>query len=117
MLQQEVADDYVLATGVTHTVRHFADLAFREAGITLEWRGKGADEIGVDVATGRTLVQVDPRYFRPTEVDLLIGNAGKAKRVLGWEPKVTLPELAAEMIASDLAALRVEMELRERGNG
>ena len=117
MLQQEVADDYVLATGVTHTVRHFADLAFREAGITLEWRGKGADEIGVDVATGRTLVQVDPRYFRPTEVDLLIGNAAKAKRVLGWEPKVTLPELAAEMVASDLAALRVEMELRERGNG
>jgi GDPmannose 4,6-dehydratase len=117
MLQQDVADDYVLATGVTHTVRHFADLAFREAGINLEWRGKGVEEIGVDTASGRTLVEVDPTYFRPTEVDLLIGSAAKAKRVLGWEAKVTLPELAAEMVASDLALMRRESDLREPGNG
>ena len=96
MLQQEVADDDVLAIGVTHIVRHFAGLAFREAGITLEWRGKGADEIGVDVATGRTLVQVDPRCFCPTEVDLLIGkprrrsacSAGSPRsRCQNWRPR------------------------------
>ena len=106
ILQQETPDDYVLATGVTHTVRHFAELAFAEAGIRLEWQGSGVEETGRDAATGRTVVRIDPAYFRPTEVDLLIGSAAKAKRVLGWSATVTLPELAAEMVASDIATLR-----------
>ncbi|GGJ39534.1 GDP-mannose 4,6-dehydratase [Neoroseomonas lacus] len=105
MLQQDVADDYVLATGETYTVRHFCDLAFAEAGIALEWRGVGVNEVGVCKATGRELVRVDPAYFRPTEVDLLIGNPAKAKRVLGWSHTVKLPELAAEMVAADIAEL------------
>jgi GDPmannose 4,6-dehydratase len=106
MLQQDVADDYVLATGETHTVRHFCDLAFGEAGISLDWRGAGVNEIGVCKATGRELVRVDPTYFRPTEVDLLIGNPAKAKRILGWSHTVKLPELAAEMVAADIAELK-----------
>ena len=106
MLQQDVADDYVLATGETYTVRHFCDLAFGEAGISLDWRGAGVNEVGVCKATGRELVRVDPTYFRPTEVDLLIGNPAKAKRVLGWSHTVKLPELAAEMVAADIAELK-----------
>ncbi len=106
ILQQDVADDYVLATGETYTVRHFCDLAFAEAGIALDWRGTGVDEVGVCKATGRELVRVDPAYFRPTEVDLLIGNPAKAKRVLGWSHTVKLPELAAEMVAADIAELK-----------
>jgi GDPmannose 4,6-dehydratase len=108
ILQHDTPDDYVLATGETHTVRHFCDLAFAEAGIMLEWRGKGVDEVGVDRATGRMLVRVDPEYFRPTEVDLLIGSAAKAKRVLGWTHTVKLPELVKEMVASDIAVMRDE---------
>ncbi len=117
ILQQDNPDDYVLATGETHTVRHFADLAFKEAGIQLEWRGSGVEETGVDVASGRTLVRIDPAYFRPTEVELLIGNAAKAKRVLGWSHTVTLPELAAEMVASDIATLRQAAATGQRAHG
>ncbi len=106
ILQQEKGDDYVLATGVTHTVRHFCDLAFGEAGMSLEWKGSGVEETGVDRATGRTVVRVDPTYFRPTEVDLLIGNPAKAKRMLGWSHTITLPELAQEMVRADIALLR-----------
>ena len=106
MLQQERADDYVLATGETYTVRHFCDLAFAEAGMALEWRGEGVEEVGIDTATGRAVVRVDPAYFRPTEVDLLIGNPAKAKRVLGWSHTVKLPELVSEMVAADIALLR-----------
>ena len=106
MLQQDIADDYVLATGETYTVRHFCDLAFGEAGISLDWRGAGVNEVGICKATGRELVRVDPAYFRPTEVDLLIGNPAKAKRVLGWSHTVKLPELAAEMVAADVAELK-----------
>jgi GDPmannose 4,6-dehydratase len=98
----------VLATGVTHTVRHFCDLAFAEAGIALEWRGTGVEEVGIDRASGRTLVRVDPEYFRPTEVDLLIGNPAKAQRKLGWTHTVELPELVREMVASDIAVMRDE---------
>lgn len=106
ILQQDTPDDYVLATGQTHTVRHFCGLAFGEAGITLDWQGKGAEEVGLCRATGRTLVRVDPTYFRPTEVDLLIGNPAKARRVLGWQHTITLEEMAAEMVASDIAELK-----------
>jgi len=105
IVQQDTPDDYVLATGETHTVRHFCDLAFGEAGISLDWKGQGVEEVGLCRATGRTLVRVDPAYFRPTEVDLLIGNPAKAKRVLGWQHTITLQEMAAEMVASDIAEL------------
>lgn len=106
IVQHDTPDDYVLATGETYTVRHFCDLAFAEVGMTLEWRGSGVDEVGIDTATGRAVVRVDPSYFRPTEVDLLIGNPAKAKRVLGWSHTVKLPELAAEMVAADVAELK-----------
>ncbi len=108
IVQQDAPDDYVLATGQTHTVRHFCDLAFGEAGISLDWRGQGVDEVGICRATGRTLVRVDPAYFRPTEVDLLIGNPAKAKRVLGWQHTISLEEMAAEMVASDIAELKAD---------
>ena len=92
MLQQDTPDDYVLATGRTVPIRDFVNMAFAEVGRTLEWKGSGVDEVGICTRTGQTLVQVDPRYFRPAEVDLLVGDASKAKRVLGWEPKHTLEE-------------------------
>ncbi|MCC6927102.1 GDP-mannose 4,6-dehydratase [Novosphingobium sp.] len=105
MLQQDRGDDYVLATGVTTTVRQFVEWAFADAGIVLEWRGTGVDEQGFCTRTGALRVAIDPRYFRPTEVDLLIGDAGKARDVLGWEPKISVRELAREMVEADLAAL------------
>jgi GDPmannose 4,6-dehydratase len=106
IVQQETPDDYVLATGETHTVRSFVEMAFAEVGVALDWRGEGVGEQGVCRATGRVLVRIDPAYFRPAEVDLLIGNPAKAKRVLGWSHRITLPELVREMVAHDLAALR-----------
>jgi GDPmannose 4,6-dehydratase len=108
IVQHPTPGDYVLATGVTETVRRFVELAFAETGVTIAWRGKDIDEKGFDAATGRVLVEVDPRYFRPTEVDLLIGDASKAGRVLGWKPTATLKELVAEMVAADLAAARAQ---------
>lgn len=104
MVQAEHGDDYVLATGETHSVRDFCRLAFERAGIALEFRGEGVGEVGVNSADGRVVIAIDPRYFRPTEVDLLVGDASKAKANLGWEPKVHLPELVAMMVDSDLAA-------------
>ncbi len=101
MLQADVPDDYVLATGETHTVRSFCDMCFSEVDIPITWEGKGVDERGIG-PDGQVLVQVDPRYFRPAEVDLLLGDPSKAKRDLGWEPTVTLAELAAMMVQSDL---------------
>lgn len=107
MLQQPDPDDYVLATGEGHTVREFIDRAFAIVGTKLEWRGKGVDEIAVDAASGRTLVEVDPRYFRPTEVDVLIGDASKAHRVLGWTHRVSFQELVSDMVRSELQALGI----------
>jgi GDPmannose 4,6-dehydratase len=104
VLQQPAGDDYVLATGVTTTVRQFVTWSFAEAGITIEWRGSGVSEQGFEPATGRVLVEVDPRYFRPTEVDLLCGDASKAKRILGWQATTTVEELAREMVRADLAS-------------
>jgi GDPmannose 4,6-dehydratase len=106
MLQHATPDDYVLATGETHAVREFCQAAFARVEINLEFRGDGIDEVGIDRATGRELVAVDPRYFRPTEVDLLVGDAGKAKRVLGWAPRVSFTELVAMMVDADLAAVQ-----------
>jgi len=106
MLQQQKPGDYVLATGQTHTVRHFVELVFAELGVSLGWRGKGLAETGFDHATGRVLVQVDRRYFRPTEVELLLGDPSKAMAELGWKAKTPLKQLAAEMLADDLAEMK-----------
>ena len=105
MLQQEEPDDYVLATGVTTTVREFTTQAFAEAGVRLEWRGEGAAEQGIDAASGAVRVEIDPRYRRPTEVDLLIGDASKAREKLGWRAEIGWKELCAEMVAEDLVGL------------
>jgi GDPmannose 4,6-dehydratase len=116
MLQQKEADDYVLATGKKITVRKFVELAFAEVGITLKWEGKGVDEKGINSANGKTLVEVDPAYFRPTEVDLLIGDASKAKQNMGWEPKHTLEQLVKEMMASDLKLFEKDKYLMDGGH-
>jgi len=105
MLQQDEPDDYVLATGETVSVRQFVEWCFAETGVTIEWRGEGVDEKGVDAATGEVRVAVDPRYFRPTEVDLLIGNPAKAREKLGWSHKTTAHELAVEMVRADLKVM------------
>jgi GDPmannose 4,6-dehydratase len=106
IVQAERPGDYVLATGEAHSIRDFCRMAFERAGITLEFRGEGVDEVGIDASCGHTVIAVDPRYFRPTEVDLLIGDASRARTELGWEPQVRLPELVAMMVDSDLAAMR-----------
>jgi GDPmannose 4,6-dehydratase len=102
MLQQPVADDYVLATGVTTKVRDFVQLVASFAGFELEWKGSGVNEVGIDTKTGQTMVKVSPAFYRPAEVDLLLGDPGKAKTVLGWNPKVQLSELAQMMVEADL---------------
>ncbi len=107
MLQAEKPQDYVVATGETHSVREFCEKAFGFAGITLEWKGERGtvDEYGVDAATGKVILRIDERYFRPTEVDLLLGNPAKAEAELGWKRKVTFDELVKDMIEGDLKLL------------
>jgi GDPmannose 4,6-dehydratase len=112
MLQQEKADDFVLATGETHTVREFVELTFKELGMEIEWKGSGVDEKGIDKATGKTLIEIDPKYFRPTEVDLLLGDASKAERELGWKPKTKFYELVSMMTKADL-----ELMQNKKNNG
>jgi GDPmannose 4,6-dehydratase len=108
MLQADEPDTYVLATNRTETVRDFVSMAFKAVGVELEFKGQADNEIAIDVATGKTLVQVNPKFYRPAEVELLIGNPEKAKQKLGWEPKTTLEELCAMMVKADL-------ERNERG--
>ena len=124
MLQQPKADDYVLATGITTTVREFCRMAFRELGVELEFNGEGVQEIGMiaevkepeyQFAVGQEVIAIDPRYFRPAEVDLLIGDASKAKAILGWEPTHSLQELVSEMVRSDLKVFHRERFLKEGG--
>ena len=110
MLQQDEPGDYVLATGKATSVRDFARWAFEEVGIALEFRGEDAGEQGIDTASGRVLVEVDPRYFRPAEVDTLLGNPAKARERLGWEATIGARELAAEMVAADLAAMKARRD-------
>jgi GDPmannose 4,6-dehydratase len=105
MLQQDEPDDFVIATGEMHSVREFVELAFAEVGIEIEWGGEGVDEVGVDKGTGDVLIEVDPRYYRPTEVDILIGDPRKAKEKLGWEAKVGLRELVKMMVEGDMGKL------------
>jgi len=116
MLQQDEAVDYVLATGQTNSVRHFAELAFAEIGIKLKWEGKDVNEKGIDKATGKIMVEVDPRYFRPTEVELLIGDPAKAYKDLGWKHKYTLDELVSEMVQADLLLFQKDKYLKEGGH-
>ncbi len=112
ILQQDAPDDYVLATGETHSVREFVELAFAEIGRQIEWRGTGIDEIAVDRKNGETLVKIDAAYFRPTEVDLLIGDPAKAHAKLGWQHKTGFRELVSEMVAADLKLMRHDQTKR-----
>ena len=100
-LQQDKPDDYVIATGENHSVREFVELAFKELDIEIEWHGEGVHEYGVDKNTGKIAVKIDPRYFRPSEVDFLLGNAAKAEANLQWKPKTSFYELVKIMIESD----------------
>ena len=115
MLQQDKPDDFVLATGVTHTVRHFVNLAFDRVGVKLKWEGAGVEEKGIDIATGKVVVEVDPKYFRPTEVELLIGDPSKAQKELGWKHKYELIDLVNEMIDADVKTFKREQFLKEQG--
>ncbi len=116
MLQQPEPDDYVIATNETHSVREFVEESARLLGFDLEWRGKGLEETAVDAKTGNTIVRIDPAYFRPAEVDLLIGNPSKASRVLGWKPEATFRELVKLMVDSDMEreSLRASIDERAR---
>ena len=123
MLQQDKPEDFVIATGVQHSVREFVDRAARHVGIELRWEGQGESEVGIvsdvgldpQVNIGDVIVAVDPRYYRPTEVETLLGNPAKAKTKLGWEPKITFEELVAEMVARDLADARKDSLVRKHG--
>jgi len=108
MLRQDEPDDYVLATGVSHSVRELAELAFAEIGRKIEWRGSGVDEQAIDASTGQVLIEIDPRYFRPTEVNEVKGDPSKAQERLGWHHRTTFPELVREMVAADMKVMKFE---------
>ena len=114
MLQQEVAEDFVIATGVQYSVRDFVNAAAKELGIIVRWQGQGVDEKGYD-ASGKCIVAVDPRYFRPTEVETLLGDPSKAKQKLGWTPKISFAELVAEMVREDLKAAERDELVKKHG--
>ncbi|MBN2751155.1 MAG: GDP-mannose 4,6-dehydratase, partial [Rhodospirillaceae bacterium] len=105
ILQQDNPDDFVLATGETHAVREFVELAFAEVGRSITWKGQGIDEVGIDATNGAALVRIDPQYFRPTEVDLLLGDPTKAHKILGWRHTTPFRQLVKEMVAADCAAI------------
>jgi GDPmannose 4,6-dehydratase len=108
ILQQDEPDDYVLATGEAHSVREFVERAFARVGRSIEWRGKGANEQGIEAKTGEVRIEIDPRYFRPTEVDLLIGDPSKAQQKLGWRHKIDFGSLIDEMVDCDLKLMQTE---------
>jgi len=114
IVQHETPDDYVLATGEMHSVREFIELAFGHVGIGIEWTGKGVEEKGVNTKTGDVIVEIDPQYFRPAEVDQLLGDPSKARQVLGWKHTVTFPELVKEMVEADLKVVPKERDRRGR---
>ncbi len=115
ILQQPEPGDYVIATGKQYSVRQFIEMACSEVGIDIDWRGQGVDEVGIDRASGKEIIAVDPRYFRPTEVDTLLGDPSKAKRVLGWEATTTIEELVREMIATDYDIAKRDAMIKEAG--
>ena len=114
ILQQDRPDDYVLATGEAHSVREFVEKAFAHTGRTIVWYGRGVEERGLDKSTGETLVEVDPRYFRPTEVDFLLGDSSKARAKLGWRHRTSFDALVSDMVKADMAAVLAERERRNR---
>ena len=114
IVQQDEPDDYVLATGERHSVREFVERAFACVDLDIEWRGSGVEERGIHVRSGRTLVEVDSRYFRPTEVDLLVGDPSKARQRLGWRHKTSFDDMVKEMVAADLIAVRREKQRKSR---
>jgi GDPmannose 4,6-dehydratase len=115
MLQQDHPEDYVIATGIQHSVRDFVNLACKHLGLTIEWRGEGIHERGVDPASGKTMIAIDPQYFRPSEVDTLQGDASKAREKLGWVPKTSFEELVREMVESDLETAKRDTLIRDSG--
>ena len=115
MLQQDQPEDFVIATGEQHSVREFVTRAGARLDMKLEWRGRGLDEQGIDTATGKVIVKVDPRYFRPTEVDSLLGDPTKARTRLGWEPKIGFDQLVADMVAGDLEHARRDAVVAREG--
>jgi GDPmannose 4,6-dehydratase len=115
MLQQDEPDDYVIATGEQHSVREFIEAAAGELGMDIEWKGSGLDEVGIDRNNGREIVAVDPRYFRPTEVDTLLGDPSKAKKLLGWEAKTPFADLVKEMVAADDEGVRRRLLVSDAG--
>ena len=115
MLQQDEPEDFVVATGEQHSVREFVEAAARELGMRINWSGSGTEEKGVDAKSGRTVVRIDPRYFRPAEVDTLLGDASRAAEKLGWRPTVTFPELVREMVANDLALAKRDALVHDSG--
>jgi GDPmannose 4,6-dehydratase len=115
MLQQEVAEDFVIATGTQYSVRDFVVAAGSLLDMNIDWEGEGADEVGIDTRSGRTLVRIDPRYFRPTEVETLLGDPSKARQKLGWTAEVTFPELVAEMVESDLDLAKRDAMVAKEG--
>lgn len=106
MLQYKQPEDFVLATGKTHTIREFCELSFKEIGVTISWKGEGINEVGIDDATGKEIIAIDSSYYRPTEVDLLVGDAKKASKLLNWTPKTNLKSIIKEMISSDLENIK-----------
>jgi GDPmannose 4,6-dehydratase len=116
MLQQDQAEDFVIATGETHSVREFCERAFAQAGMPLEWRGSGLDETGIDPRSGSVRVKIDPRYFRPTEVELLMGDASKARRKLGWTAETSFEALVDQMVGADLELAEREASVRKQGS-
>ena len=112
LLQQDHADDYVIATNETRTVREFVEVAFGHVGIEIEWEGTGVDEIGKDKATGKTIVKVNPQFFRPAEVDILLGNPAKAEKELGWKREISFSQLVERMVQNDLALVEKEIKVK-----
>ena len=110
MLQQETPDDYVIATNETRTVREFVETAFKHVDMDIEWSGTGVDEIGTDKATGKVVVKVNPQFFRPAEVELLLGNPAKAEANLGWKRDISFSELVERMVKNDLALVEKEIK-------
>uniref|UniRef100_UPI004057B7DD GDP-mannose 4,6-dehydratase n=1 Tax=Candidatus Electronema sp. TaxID=2698783 RepID=UPI004057B7DD len=115
MLQQEQPEDFVIATGRQHSVREFVEIAAEELGMNIVWQGSGLDEVGIERKSGKTIVRVDPRYFRPTEVETLLGDPSKAKEKLGWEPKISFEEMVREMIVEDLKLAERDQVVRQKG--
>ena len=115
VLQQEEPDDYVIATGKQYSVRHFIEVAGAQLGMSIKWEGDGLDEVGIDGKSGKRIIAVDSRYFRPTEVDTLLGDPSRAKEKLGWEPKIGMEQLVEEMIRSDLHEAKRDAMVADAG--